>query len=65
MNALIIVPGCNDEMLNVQELRQIVRWLQITKAVGNDGIPSEVKGFASEWLLMHDANIRLRFYANW
>ena len=44
------VPGHND-VINVHELRQIVRGLKNNKAVGNDGIPSEVYMFASERLL--------------
>ena len=50
MNALGTVPGHND-VINVHELRQIVRGLKNKKAVGNDGIPSEVYKFASEPLL--------------
>ena len=50
MNALGTVPGYND-VINVHELRQIVRGLKSKKAVGNDGIPSEVYKFASEHLL--------------
>ena len=50
MNALGTVPGHND-VINVCELRQIVRGLKNKKAVGNDGIPSEVYKFASERLL--------------
>ena len=50
MNALWTVPGHND-VINVHELRQIVRGLKNKKAVGNDGIPSEVYKFASERLL--------------
>ena len=50
MNALGTVPGHND-VINVQELRQIVRGQKSKKAVGNDGIPSEVYKFASERLL--------------
>ena len=38
-------------LLNVHELLQIVRGLKNNKAVGNDGIPSEVYKFASERLL--------------
>ena len=41
MNALGTVPGYND-VINVHERRQIVRGLKSKKAVGNDGIPSEV-----------------------
>ena len=41
MNALGIVPGHND-VINVHELWQIVIGLKSKKAVGNDGIPSEV-----------------------
>ena len=41
MNALGTVPGHND-FINLHELRQIVRGLKSKKAVGNDGIPSEV-----------------------
>ena len=41
MNALGTVPGHNN-VINVHELRQIVRGLKNKKAVGNDGIPSEV-----------------------
>ena len=47
MNALGTVPGHND-VINVHELRQILRGLKSKKAVGNDGIPSEVYKFASE-----------------
>ena len=50
MNALGTVPGNND-VINVHELRQIVRGPKSKKAVGNDGIPSEVYKFASERLL--------------
>ena len=50
MNALRTVPGHND-VINVHELRQIVGGLENNKAVGNDGIPSEVYKFASERLL--------------
>ena len=39
MNALGTVPGHND-VINVHELRQIVKGLKNNKAVGNDGIPS-------------------------
>ena len=47
MNALRPVPGHND-VINVHGLRQIVNGLKNNKAVGNDGIPSEVYKFASE-----------------
>ena len=47
MDALRTVPGHND-VINVRELRQIVTGLKNNKAVGNDGIPSEVYKFASE-----------------
>ena len=50
MNAFGTVPGHND-VINVHELRQIVRGLKNKKVVGNDGIPSEVYKFASEQLL--------------
>ena len=50
MNALGTVPGHND-VINVHELWQILRGLKNQKAVGNDGIPSEVYKFASERLL--------------
>ena len=50
MNALRTVPAHND-VINVHELRQIVRGLKNNKAVGNDAIPSEVYKFASERLL--------------
>ena len=50
MNALRTVPGHND-VINVHELKQIVKGLKNNKAVGNDGIPSEVYKFASERLL--------------
>ena len=50
MNALRTVPGHND-VINVHELRQIVKGLKNNKAVGNGGIPSEVYKFASERLL--------------
>ena len=50
MNALRTVPAHNG-VINVHELRQIVRGLKSKKADGNDGIPSEVCKFASEHLL--------------
>ena len=50
MNALETVPGHN-EVINVHELRQIVKGLKNNKGVGNDRIPSEVCKFASERLL--------------
>ena len=50
MNALGTVTGHND-VINVHELRKIVRGLKTKKAVGDDGIPSEVYEFASERLL--------------
>ena len=50
MNVLGTVPGHND-VINVHELRQIVRGLKNKKGVGNDGIPSEVNKFASGRLL--------------
>ena len=40
-----------NDVINVHELKQIVRGLKSKKAVGNDGIPSEVYKFASERLL--------------
>ena len=49
MNALKTVQAHND-VINVHELRQIVRGLKNYNAVGNDGIPSEVYKFASERL---------------
>ena len=50
MNALGTVPGHNN-VINIQNQRQIVKRLKNNKAVGNDGIPSEVYKFASERLL--------------
>ena len=50
MNALRTVAFHND-VINVHELMQIVKWLKNNKAVGNDGIPSEVYKFASDQLL--------------
>ena len=50
MNPLRTVSGHND-VINVHELRQIVKGLKNNKAVLNDGIPSEVYKFASERLL--------------
>ena len=50
MNALSTVPAHND-VINVHELRQIVNGRKNNKAVGNDGIPSEVYKFAPERLL--------------
>ena len=50
MNSFETVKGHND-VINVNELRQIVRGLINKKAVGNDGIPSKVCKFASERLL--------------
>ena len=41
MNALRTVPGHND-VIDVHELRQIVKGLKNNKSVYNDGIPSEV-----------------------
>ena len=64
MNALGTVPGHND-VINVHKLRQIVRGLKSKKAVGNDGIPSEVYKFASEHLLTIYVNIPFRVYAFW
>ena len=49
-NSLRTVPGHHD-VINVHELRQIVKGLKNNKAIGNDGIPSEVYKFASERLL--------------
>ena len=49
MNVLGTAPGHND-VINVHELQQIAR-VKNKKAVGNDGIPSEVYKFASERLL--------------
>ena len=57
MNALGTVPGHNN-VINVHELWQIVRGLTNKKAVGNDGIPSEVYKFAL-------CNIPFRLYAYW
>ena len=50
MNSLRTVPGHND-VINVHDLNQIVKGLKNNKAVGNDGIPSEVYKFVSELLL--------------
>ena len=50
MNILGTFQGHKD-VINVYELPQIVRGLKNKKAVGNDGIPSEVYKFASELLL--------------
>ena len=50
MNALRTVPGNND-VINIHELRQIVKELKNNNAVGKDGIPSEVNNFASERVL--------------
>ena len=50
MNALRTVPGHND-VINVHDLGQIVKGLKNNKAVGNDGIPSELYKFAFERLL--------------
>ena len=61
MNALGSVPGHND--INVHELWQIVRGLKNKKAVGDDGISSEVYKFASERPVDHDANIPFRLCA--
>ena len=47
MIELRTVPAHND-VINVHELRQIVKGLKNNKAVGDDGIPSEVYKFASE-----------------
>ena len=64
MNALMTVPGHND-VINVHVLREIVRILKNKKAVGKDGLPSEVYTFASERLLTNDVNIPFRQYAYW
>ena len=50
MNAFWTVPGHND-VINIHDLWQIVRGLKSKKAVGNNGIPSEVYKFASERLM--------------
>ena len=50
INALRTFPAHN-EVINVYELRQIVKGLKNNKAVGNGGIPSEVCKFASERVL--------------
>ena len=50
MNGLGTIPGHND-VINVHELRQIVRGLKNKNAVGNDGILSEAHKFASVRLL--------------
>ena len=50
MNAVKAVPGHYD-VINVHELRQIVKWLKNNKAVGNDGISSELYKFASTRML--------------
>ena len=50
MNALGTVPGHND-VINVHELRKIMKGLKNNTAGGNDGIISEVYKFASERLL--------------
>ena len=47
VNALRTVPRHND-VINVHELRQIARGLKNNKALGNDGIPSEVYKSPSE-----------------
>ena len=47
MNALRTVIGHN-YVINAHEQRQIVKGPINNKAVGNDGIPSEVYKFASE-----------------
>ena len=63
MNALRTVPGHNG-VINVHELRQIVTGLKNNKAVGNDGISSEVYKFMSELSGVHDVNIPSRLYAD-
>ena len=40
VNALRTVPGHND-VINIHALRQIVKGLKDSKAVGNNGIPSK------------------------
>ena len=50
MNTLGTVP-CHNDVINIYELRQIMRGLKNKKAIGSDGIPSEVYKFASERLL--------------
>ena len=63
MNALGTVRGHND-VINVHELRQIVRGLKSKKAIGNDIIPSEVYKFASERLLtMMSIFLSMQLYA--
>ena len=51
MNALSTVPGGHNNVINVHEPRQIVRGVKNLKAIGNNGIPSEVYKFSSERLL--------------
>ena len=41
------IPDHND-FIDANEVRDIVRWLKHYKAVGNDGIPSEVYNFTSD-----------------
>ena len=50
MNELRTVPGHND-VINVHELRKIVKGLKNNKAVGNARIPCEVYKLASERLV--------------
>ena len=64
MNTLRTVPGHN-HVINVHELRQIVKILRNDKAVGNEGIPSEVYRFASERLLTMMSIFLPRLYAYW
>ena len=61
MNALGSVPGHND-VINVHELRRIVRGIKNKKAVGDDGIPSKVYKFA-RLLADHNVNFHFRLYA--
>ena len=63
LNALRTVP-CHNDVINEHELRQIVTGLKNNKAVGNDGIPSEVYKFASEQLLAMMTKL-FPVYAGW
>ena len=60
MNTLRTIPGPKD-VINVHELRKIVKGLKNIKDVGNDGIPSEVYKFAPN-SLMHVVIIPLLKY---
>ena len=61
MNALGTVPGHND-FINIHELRQVVSGLKNNRAVGNDGIPSEVYQFQTnkQTIMIYSKNMAVQ-----